>query len=159
MEGRIFIRSVFLILTAYFKGVIEKNGWTRNYNFQKIFSEMKSLKQVEAKEKRKKWQPPLQLFSKKIWNYINSLLVLCMRWEVDLRKHTIEEAWNSEKFENFYKHLSVACLNCENRSACMGGCPIRQEIVLCRKKALYYQVTENLSGNGGTDVVHKLYGK
>lgn len=74
-----------------------------------------------------------------------------------MRKRTIEEAWNSKKFENFYKHLSVACSDCENRSACMGSCPIRPEIVLCRKKALYYQVTENLSRKGGTDVDHKSY--
>ncbi|MCM1046497.1 MAG: SPASM domain-containing protein [Candidatus Gastranaerophilales bacterium] len=59
-----------------------------------------------------------------------------MRWAVDLRKHTIEEAWNSEKFEDFRNHLRAACPDCENRRACMGGCPIRPEIVLCKKKAL-----------------------
>ena len=54
MEGRIFIQFVSLILTTYLNGVMEKNGWTRNHNLQEIFSEMKSLKQVEVEGKRKK---------------------------------------------------------------------------------------------------------
>ena len=54
MEGRIFIQFVSLILTTYLKEVMEKNGWTRNHNLQEIFSEMKSLKQVEVEGKRKK---------------------------------------------------------------------------------------------------------
>jgi len=54
MEGRIFIQFVSLILTTYLRGIMEKNGWTRNHNLQEIFSEMKSLKQVTAEGRRKK---------------------------------------------------------------------------------------------------------
>lgn len=57
-----------------------------------------------------------------------------MRWTVDLREYTIEEAWNSRKFEDFRNCFRMACPDCENHRACMGGCPIRPEIVLCEKK-------------------------
>lgn len=77
-----------------------------------------------------------------------------MRWAVNLRKHTIEEAWNGEKFEDFRNYLRAACPDCENQRACMGGCPIRPEIVLCKKKVLYYQVAEKLSRKGRTDIAH-----
>lgn len=60
-----------------------------------------------------------------------------MRWAVDLRKHTIEEAWNSAKFEEFRNYFRTACPGCEKQRVCMGGCPIRPEIVACRKKAEY----------------------
>lgn len=54
MEGRIFIQFVSLVLTTYLKGIMEKNGWTRNHNLQEVFSEMKSLKQVTIEGRRKK---------------------------------------------------------------------------------------------------------
>ncbi len=54
MEGRIFIQFISLILTTYLKGIMDKNGWTRNHSLQEIFSEMKSLKQVTVDGKRKK---------------------------------------------------------------------------------------------------------
>lgn len=56
------------------------------------------------------------------------------RWAVDLRTHTIKEAWDSRQFENFRDRLRNACPGCDKRNACMGGCPIRPEIVLCAKK-------------------------
>lgn len=55
------------------------------------------------------------------------------RWEVDLREKSIQEAWNSEVFEDFRNILRNACPNCEKRAMCMGGCPICPEIVLCKK--------------------------
>lgn len=55
------------------------------------------------------------------------------RWEVDLREKSIQEAWNSEVFEDFRNRLRNACPNCEKRAMCMGGCPICPEIVLCKK--------------------------
>ncbi len=55
------------------------------------------------------------------------------RWEVDLRQKSIQEAWNSEVFEDFRNRLRNACPNCEKRTMCMGGCPICPEIVLCKK--------------------------
>lgn len=54
-----------------------------------------------------------------------------LRWAVDLKTHTVQEAWNSERFEDFRMHFKNACPQCENKSACMGGCPIRPEVVLC----------------------------
>ena len=56
------------------------------------------------------------------------------RWEVDLKNKSIEEAWNSEVFEDFRSRLRNACPDCEKREICMGGCPICPEIVLCEKK-------------------------
>lgn len=56
------------------------------------------------------------------------------RWAVDLRTHTMREAWRSEAFENFRARLRAACPGCEKRALCMGGCPIVPEIVLCERK-------------------------
>ena len=56
------------------------------------------------------------------------------RWAVDLRKTSIREAWNSPQFEDFRGHFKMACPSCEKRRNCMGGCPIRPEIVLCERK-------------------------
>ncbi len=55
------------------------------------------------------------------------------RWAVDLRNHTIQEAWDSPVFEEFREHFRRSCPECEYRQACMGGCPICPEIVLCDK--------------------------
>lgn len=54
-----------------------------------------------------------------------------MRWCVDLRVHSIREAWNSQAFEAFRNILRSACPECGVREHCMGGCPIGQEIILC----------------------------
>lgn len=54
-----------------------------------------------------------------------------LRWAVDLRTHTIEEAWNSEQFDKFRSHFVKSCVSCKDKALCMGGCPIRREIVLC----------------------------
>ena len=56
------------------------------------------------------------------------------RWAVDLKKHTIKEVWESPQFENFRTHFRNSCPECSQRHSCMGGCPIRPEIVLCNKK-------------------------
>ena len=62
------------------------------------------------------------------------------KWAVDLKKHTIKEAWESAEFENFRNHFRKACPECEKRNHCMGGCPIIPEIVLCKKtQHLYYK--------------------
>lgn len=57
-----------------------------------------------------------------------------MRWAVDVREYTIEEAWKSTEFENFCNLLKSTCPNCAVRDSCMGGCPVRPEIVLCDGK-------------------------
>ena len=54
------------------------------------------------------------------------------RWAVDLRTHTIQEAWDSPVFEDFRNHLRQSCPDCEHRLACMGGCSICREVVLCQ---------------------------
>lgn len=50
---------------------------------------------------------------------------------VSLREMSIEEAWNSAPFERFRERLRRACPSCGKREACMGGCPLMPEIVLC----------------------------
>ncbi len=56
------------------------------------------------------------------------------KWAVDLRKYSIKEAWESGAFDTFRNHLRNACSDCDKRSLCMGGCPVRPEIVLCTKR-------------------------
>ena len=56
------------------------------------------------------------------------------RWAVDLRIHTIQEAWDSPTFESFRNHFRNSCPECKHRLACMGGCPICHEVVLCPER-------------------------
>lgn len=56
------------------------------------------------------------------------------RWGVDLNSHSIQEAWDSEEFNDFRRHLQESCPNCQNRVECMGGCPIKPQIVLCNER-------------------------
>lgn len=55
-------------------------------------------------------------------------------YEVSLRDHTIEEAWNSEAFERFRNKMRGACPDCKERELCLGGCPLMPEIVFCDNK-------------------------
>lgn len=57
-----------------------------------------------------------------------------MKWAYDISNDTIQHAWDSEVFEDFRNHFRNSCPNCERRRECMGGCPIRNEIVLCNKE-------------------------
>ena len=57
-----------------------------------------------------------------------------LRWAVDLNTHTIQEAWDSEAFESFRSCFRNSCSGCKDRVKCMGGCPIRREIVLCDRE-------------------------
>lgn len=57
-----------------------------------------------------------------------------MKWAYDISNDTIQHAWDSEVFEDFRNHFRNSCPNCERRRECMGGCPIRKEIVLCGKR-------------------------
>lgn len=56
-----------------------------------------------------------------------------LKWAVDISNDTIQKAWDSPQFEDFRNHFKNSCPNCEKRNECMGGCPIRKEIVLCNK--------------------------
>lgn len=57
-----------------------------------------------------------------------------MRWAYDISNDTIQNAWNSDQFEDFRGHFQNSCPGCKRRCDCMGGCPIRREIVLCDRK-------------------------
>jgi radical SAM protein with 4Fe4S-binding SPASM domain len=54
-----------------------------------------------------------------------------LKWHYDLRGNSIDEAWESHKFELFRTMLKISCPQCEKKSHCLGGCPIKKEIVLC----------------------------
>lgn len=58
------------------------------------------------------------------------------RWAVDLNKYTIEEVWESAKFNEFRNFFKETCPNCIKKEICMGGCPIVPEIVLCSEKPM-----------------------
>ena len=53
---------------------------------------------------------------------------------ISLRNSSIQQAWDSEKFDEFRKSLSCSCQSCDKRSLCGGGCPLVREIVLCDRK-------------------------
>lgn len=57
-----------------------------------------------------------------------------LKWAYDISNDTILNAWNSEQFESFRNHFKNSCHGCSKRGDCMGGCPIRREIVLCNRK-------------------------
>lgn len=62
------------------------------------------------------------------------------RWAVDLRTHTFEEAWNSDKFNHFRSSLRHSCPGCKDRANCRGGCPIVNQITLCdREERKFFQ--------------------
>lgn len=70
--------------------------------------------------------------------YINANMVMVpcsfdqkLNWGVSLKDHTVEKAWDSDKFKSFRRSLSGSCSKCDNREYCMGGCPIKNEIVIC----------------------------
>jgi radical SAM protein with 4Fe4S-binding SPASM domain len=55
------------------------------------------------------------------------------KWAFDLSNGTIQEAWDSEQFNDFRNHLASSCPGCPDRRECGGGCPIKNEIVLCKR--------------------------
>lgn len=57
-----------------------------------------------------------------------------LRWAYDISNDSIQNAWNSPQFEDFRNHFRMACPGCDQRCACMGGCPIRPQIVICDRK-------------------------
>lgn len=57
-----------------------------------------------------------------------------LRWAIDLNTNTIEEAWNSSKFEQFRNYFRNSCNKCKDRLECRGGCPICDTIVLCDRE-------------------------
>lgn len=57
-----------------------------------------------------------------------------LKWAVDLNIHTIQEAWDSDVFEDFRNHFRCSCNSCKDKEICHGGCPICRDIVLCNRK-------------------------
>ena len=57
-----------------------------------------------------------------------------LRWAYDISNDSIQNAWNSPQFEDFRNHFRSACPECSQRCSCMGGCPIRPQIVICDRK-------------------------
>jgi len=55
------------------------------------------------------------------------------RWVYDLTRNSIAKGWYSQQFEDFRDRLSSSCPDCSERDKCMGGCPIKPDIVLCSK--------------------------
>ena len=64
-----------------------------------------------------------------------------LRWAYDISNDTIQNAWNSDQFENFRGYYKKSCGGCKDRLSCLGGCPIKRQIVLCgrEEKDLYEQ--------------------
>ncbi|MDP4224840.1 MAG: SPASM domain-containing protein [Bacteroidota bacterium] len=56
------------------------------------------------------------------------------RWAFDISNNAIQEAWDSEQFEDFRNGFRNACPGCSKRNSCLGGCPIVNQIVLCNKE-------------------------
>ena len=57
-----------------------------------------------------------------------------MKWAYDISNDSIQHAWDSEQFENFRNHFRNSCGSCSRKLECMGGCPIRRQVVLCDRK-------------------------
>ena len=56
-----------------------------------------------------------------------------LRFARDLKKESIAQAWRSPEFASFRNLLDGSCPGCVDREACMGGCPLIPEIVLCSR--------------------------
>lgn len=59
-----------------------------------------------------------------------------LNWAVDLKKHSIQNAWESKAFDAFRNHFTESCSGCSKWQDCMGGCPIIPEITLCEAKKI-----------------------
>lgn len=55
-------------------------------------------------------------------------------YAVSLKSHSMEKAWKSSQFEAFRQILRSKCPTCQSRELCLGGCPLKPEIVLCSKE-------------------------
>jgi radical SAM protein with 4Fe4S-binding SPASM domain len=56
------------------------------------------------------------------------------RWAYDISNDTIHNAWNSPQFEDFRNRMRNACPGCTEQRQCLGGCPIKPQVVLCNRK-------------------------
>ena len=74
--------------------------------------------------------------------YINADLVMvpCSfdttgKHQVNLRTSSIQDAFNSQTFDDFRFHLLNSCTRCASKEDCMGGCSLMPEIVLCNRES------------------------
>lgn len=54
-----------------------------------------------------------------------------LHWAVELQDTSLEQAWNSQTFEDFRSRMRNRCTGCSLHQLCLGGCPIAPEIILC----------------------------
>lgn len=52
----------------------------------------------------------------------------------NLRTNTLKEIWTGPAFAEYRKVYKVACPTCPKRRACMGGCALHPEIVMCDRE-------------------------
>lgn len=55
-------------------------------------------------------------------------------WSYSIADDTVENAWRSEPFSKFRSLLAERCPKCGRQKDCLGGCPVKPEIVLCDRK-------------------------
>jgi len=55
------------------------------------------------------------------------------QWGLSLKKYSLKEVWESKSFESFRSTQKMSCPECDKKADCLGGCPIKKEIVLCTK--------------------------
>lgn len=58
------------------------------------------------------------------------------KWTVSIQETSMEDAWNSEAFQDFRRKFQESCPACERRRLCLGGCPIYPELTICPDKTL-----------------------
>lgn len=61
-----------------------------------------------------------------------------LKWGYDIKHDSIQNAWDSDIFNDFRCSFKNACHKCNNRQMCFGGCPIINEITLCNRKERCY---------------------
>lgn len=66
-----------------------------------------------------------------------------LRWAYDISNDTIQNAWDSEQFEDFRSNFKKHCVSCSDKYRCMSGCPIRREVVLCSRTVKVYNDERN----------------
>lgn len=56
------------------------------------------------------------------------------KYAVDIKEAGgIQKVWESKEFDRIREKFNCACMDCENRQNCLGGCPLMNNIQLCDK--------------------------
>lgn len=67
------------------------------------------------------------------------------KWGFDIKEKSFAEAWKSPQFNNFRDSMFLSCSSCKDRLDCMGGCPIKREVVLCDREEREIPDDESIS--------------